>query len=77
MFEDTQILISSSNQGIQQLKHSGYAVVEEKKGPDTYLIRIGSDKVTIKTTDDSLHEGESIRYQIKNNHLIIEKKITS
>ncbi|HLV30958.1 MAG TPA: hypothetical protein VKY57_05255 [Chitinispirillaceae bacterium] len=74
MFEDTQILISSSNQGIQQLKHSGYAVVEEKKGPDTYLIRIGSDKVTIKTTDDSLHEGESIRYQIKNNHLIIEKK---
>lgn len=74
MFEDTQILISSSNQRIQQSKHSGYAVVEKKKGPDTYLIRIGSDRVTIKTTDNSLHEGENIRYQIKNNHLIIEKK---
>ncbi|NLW30594.1 MAG: hypothetical protein GXY77_03955 [Fibrobacter sp.] len=74
MFEDTQILISHSNQRIQQLKHSGYAVVEKKRGPDTYLIRIGSDRVTIKTTNNSLHEGENIRYQIKNNHLIIEKK---
>jgi len=34
MFEDTQILISHSNQRIQQLKHSGYAVVE-KKGDQT------------------------------------------
>lgn len=74
MFEHAPVLTISASTDIQQLNHCGYAVVDKKTGPDTYTLKIGNDKVAIKASGDFLNEGDSIRYQIKNNHLIIEKK---